>query len=121
MIDPGTRGVMQVAREVLSELDLDEVLGRVLSSAQALTGARYAALGVLDESGERLADFLTVGMDERGVLSSVQACPPERIDSSGGRRPDLFLGSVTAVTERWRTKPYSVAQFAVTIWGRARA
>ncbi len=68
MIDPRTLGVMQVARDVLSELDLDEVLSRVLTSAQALTGARYAALGVLDESGERLANFLTVGLDEKEKL-----------------------------------------------------
>ena len=64
MIDPPTKAVLQVARDVLSELDLDEVLQRVLTSAQSLTEARYAALGVLDEEAPRLARFLTVGMDE---------------------------------------------------------
>lgn len=68
MIDPRTLGVMQVARDVLSELDLDEVLSRVLTAAQTLTDARYAALGVLDETGERLANFLTVGLDEKEKL-----------------------------------------------------
>ncbi|HET9677324.1 MAG TPA: GAF domain-containing protein [Solirubrobacterales bacterium] len=64
MTDPATRALLQVARDVLSELDVDEVLRRVLSSAQALTEARYAALGVLDDEGHRLARFLTAGMDE---------------------------------------------------------
>lgn len=63
MVDPRTKALLQVARDVLSELDVDEVLGRVLTSAQRLTGARYAALGVLDKDGRRLASFLTVGMD----------------------------------------------------------
>ncbi|MGN6557384.1 MAG: GAF domain-containing protein, partial [Solirubrobacterales bacterium] len=64
MVDPATKALLQVARDVLSKLDVDEVLGRMLSSAQALTKARYAALGVLDEEGYRLARFLTAGMDE---------------------------------------------------------
>ncbi|MGN6257108.1 MAG: GAF domain-containing protein [Solirubrobacterales bacterium] len=64
MADPATKALLQVARDVLSELDVDEVLGRVLTSAQALTGARYAALGVLDDEGYRLARFLTAGMSE---------------------------------------------------------
>ena len=35
---------------MLEELDLELVLERVLEAARELTGARYAALGVLDES-----------------------------------------------------------------------
>lgn len=68
MIDRAGAVLQQVARDVLSELDVDEVLGRVLGSAQALTDARYAALGVLDERGDKLARFLTVGMDEAEEL-----------------------------------------------------
>jgi signal transduction histidine kinase len=63
-VDPRTKALLQVARDVLSQLDVDDVLGRVLTSAQKLTGARYAALGVLDKEGYRLANFLTAGMDE---------------------------------------------------------
>jgi GAF domain-containing protein len=40
------------------------VLTEVLRAAQELTGARYAALGVLDESKSGLARFLTVGVDD---------------------------------------------------------
>lgn len=68
MVDPATKALLQVARDVLSELDVDEVLKRVLASAQTLTGARYAALGILDESGNKLARFLTAGLDEEEKL-----------------------------------------------------
>lgn len=64
MSERATRAILQVARDVLSELDVEEVLERVLSSARSLTGARYAALGVVDEEGYRLARFLTAGMGE---------------------------------------------------------
>jgi signal transduction histidine kinase len=66
--DRPAEAVIQIARDVLSQLDLDEVLTRVLASAQGLTGARYAALGVLDDEGERLARFLTRGIDEEAIL-----------------------------------------------------
>jgi signal transduction histidine kinase len=36
----------------------------VLESARELTGARYAALGVLDQAGTGLARFITAGIDE---------------------------------------------------------
>ena len=62
-MDNATRGILDVARSVLSELDLDTVLDRVLRAAQELTGARYAALGVLNESRTELVSFLTKGID----------------------------------------------------------
>jgi two-component system, NarL family, sensor histidine kinase DevS len=63
-MDRVTREVVNLAATVLKELDLDAVLQRVLESACALTDARYAALGVLDESQTELARFLTMGIDE---------------------------------------------------------
>jgi len=62
--EPAPRVLLQVARDVLSELDVEEVLRRVLNSAQTLTEARYAALGVLDDKGYKLVRLLTVGMSE---------------------------------------------------------
>ncbi|HYB24392.1 MAG TPA: GAF domain-containing sensor histidine kinase [Solirubrobacteraceae bacterium] len=64
-MDRTTQGILDVARSVLAELDLDVVLERVLESAQDLTEARYAALGVLNDSRTELARFLTKGIDER--------------------------------------------------------
>lgn len=63
-MDPATRSVLSLARSVLGELDLDVVLERVLEASRELTGAKYAALGVLDETRRELARFLTVGIDE---------------------------------------------------------
>jgi two-component system, NarL family, sensor histidine kinase DevS len=56
--------LLDVGRGVLSELDLDSVLDRVLETAAELTGAQYAAVGVLDEERRGLARFLTRGVDE---------------------------------------------------------
>ena len=63
-----------VARELLGELDVEVVLKGVLEAARELTGAGYAALGVLarqehdDGEGVGLARFITVGLDERTRL-----------------------------------------------------
>jgi two-component system, NarL family, sensor histidine kinase DevS len=72
-VDRATQGILEVARSVLSELDLDVVLDRVLQAAQELTGARYAALGVLDDSRTELVRFLTKGIaaDTRAAIGSL--------------------------------------------------
>ena len=58
------RALLEVGRALVSDLDLEAVLERVLVAARELTGARYAAVGVLDEAGEGLERFLTSGIDE---------------------------------------------------------
>jgi signal transduction histidine kinase len=45
------------------ELDLDEVLNRIVEAARQLTGARYVALGVIGPD-DRLVRFLHSGMDD---------------------------------------------------------
>jgi signal transduction histidine kinase len=57
--------LLAVGRSLVSELDLEVVLNRVLEAARDLTGARYAALGILDERREELERFLTIGVDDR--------------------------------------------------------
>ncbi|GIU93908.1 MAG: histidine kinase [Gaiellaceae bacterium] len=47
-----------------SELSLDALLQKIVETAAELTGARYAALGVVERSGRGLERFLTVGIDE---------------------------------------------------------
>jgi signal transduction histidine kinase len=56
--------LLGVSRVLLSELDLEMVLEHVLDAALKLTGARYAALGVLDRERTGLAQFVTRGIDE---------------------------------------------------------
>jgi signal transduction histidine kinase len=55
--------LLDVGQALVAELDIERLLQRVLEVARELTGARYAALGVLDERRERLERFLTVGVD----------------------------------------------------------
>ncbi|HWK19128.1 MAG TPA: GAF domain-containing protein [Solirubrobacteraceae bacterium] len=62
-IGPAARAVLHAARGVLADLDLERVLEGLVESARELTGARYGALGVLDESGTSLARFITAGID----------------------------------------------------------
>ncbi len=47
-----------------SELTLAGALRRITETAAELVDAKYAALGVLDESQSRLSEFVTVGLDE---------------------------------------------------------
>ena len=49
---------------VSADLDLDEVLGRIVESAASLVDARYGALGVISADGERLVEFVTRGFSE---------------------------------------------------------
>jgi signal transduction histidine kinase len=58
------RTLTELGHGVLEELELEPVLQRVLAVARELTGARYAALGVLDARRTELERFLTVGIDE---------------------------------------------------------
>src|SRR4051812_13111780 len=56
--------LLEAGRGLLADMDLGLVLDRLLDLARELTGARYAALGILDERRNELAQFLTVGIDE---------------------------------------------------------
>src|SRR5437868_5731614 len=57
------RALFEAGVAVTSELSLDAVLQRLVEVAAQLTGARYAALGVIDETGSQLERFLTHGID----------------------------------------------------------
>ncbi|NNN00286.1 MAG: GAF domain-containing protein [Acidimicrobiaceae bacterium] len=46
-----------------TDAELDELLSRIVETASRLVGARYGALGVLASDGERLARFITFGLD----------------------------------------------------------
>ena len=48
-----------------SELSLDALLQQLVETAAQLTGAQYAALGVIDRTGQGLERFLTTGIDRR--------------------------------------------------------
>jgi two-component system, NarL family, sensor histidine kinase DevS len=86
------RGLVDAGIALTSELSLDGVLRQLVETAARLTGARYAALGVIDPSGNRLERFITTGIDEdtireigdfpvgRGVLGVlIRAAKPLRL------------------------------------------
>ena len=63
----GPRSLRQLLDAVMTvgaDLDLETVLRHIVESAVSLVDARYGALGVLDESGTRLSQFITVGMGD---------------------------------------------------------
>jgi signal transduction histidine kinase len=56
--------LIEAGRGLVSELDLDVILDRLLDVARELTGADHAALGVLDERREGLAQLVSKGLDD---------------------------------------------------------
>jgi signal transduction histidine kinase len=82
------RRLLDAGRALVGELDPQAVLDRILAAAREVTGARYAALAILDEHGH-VGELLAIGVDEptrteigdlpsgRGVLGLVweDQCP----------------------------------------------
>jgi signal transduction histidine kinase len=101
-MDQATRGVLKIARGVLEQLDTEQVLESVLDAARELTGARYAALGVLDEPRQTLARFLTRGIEDdqrqaigalptgRGVLGELIRNPRPLRMADVGSHPSSY-------------------------------
>jgi signal transduction histidine kinase len=99
-----------------SDSELDVLLKHLVRSACDLVGAQYGALGVLDASGQRIAEFITFGVDEaqrqaighlpvgRGLLGEVihagtsirvDSMPTEKLSALPTNHPPMhnFLGS----------------------------
>jgi two-component system sensor histidine kinase DevS len=55
--------LFQASIALNAELSLDALLQKLVETAAALTDARYAALGRIDETGGELERFLTTGID----------------------------------------------------------
>jgi signal transduction histidine kinase len=60
----GWRELLDAVLTIGSDLDLPAMLQRIVGSAVRLVDADYGALGVLDESGTQLAEFITVGISD---------------------------------------------------------
>jgi signal transduction histidine kinase len=58
------RTLIETGLAINSELSLDGVLQRIVEAAAQVTGAQYAALGVIDSTGTSLERFITHGIDE---------------------------------------------------------
>ncbi|MHB1710366.1 MAG: GAF domain-containing sensor histidine kinase [Acidimicrobiales bacterium] len=51
------------------EMKLPELLRHIVDTAVQLSGATYGALGVLDDEGKALAQFVTIGLDAESELA----------------------------------------------------
>lgn len=58
--------LVDVGRGLMETLALDDLLDRVLSVAREVTGARYAAVGILGPGRRELERFITSGIDAAG-------------------------------------------------------
>jgi len=56
------RALVETGIAINSELSLDGVLERIVEAAARVTGARYAALGVIDPAGGGVERFVTYGL-----------------------------------------------------------
>jgi two-component system, NarL family, sensor histidine kinase DevS len=87
------RAIVDAGVALASELSLDAVLQRIVEAAAQLTGAKYAALGVIGPSGQSLEKFVVTGIDAetqavigdfprgRGILGAlIQDAKPLRLD-----------------------------------------
>jgi two-component system, NarL family, sensor histidine kinase DevS len=86
------RALVEAGVAITSELSLDALLQLLVEKAAELTGARYGALGVIDEGGSGLELFVTTGVDAetqvaigdlprgRGILGAlIQDAKPLRL------------------------------------------
>jgi signal transduction histidine kinase len=64
------RRLIEAGMILASELSLEVVLRRIVEVAAELTDARYGALGVLTSDGQKIEEFITVGItpEERAAL-----------------------------------------------------
>jgi signal transduction histidine kinase len=57
-----SQGLIEAGISLAAEQALDRLLQEVVDVARELTGARYAALGVVNDAGTGLSDFITSGL-----------------------------------------------------------
>ena len=88
------RAIVDAGVALASELSLDAVLKKIVETAAELTDAQYAALGVIDPSGQALERFIVTGIDPetqdaigelprgRGILGAlIDDAKPLRLDN----------------------------------------
>jgi signal transduction histidine kinase len=59
------RALLDAGIALGAETSLDSLLQKLVETAAELTGAQYAALGVIDQSGRELERFVTHGLDPK--------------------------------------------------------
>src|ERR1019366_9163206 len=90
------RRILEATFLIERDLELPALLRHVVEEARSMTGARYGALGVLNDERTALGEFITVGLEAdeearigpsptgRGVLGLLVADPrPLRLAALG--------------------------------------
>ena len=111
------RALVEAGIALTSELSLDAVLQKLVETAAALTGARYAALGVIDPTGSRLERFVTTGIDaETHARDRRPAHRPRH-----PRRPHPRRAAAAAARPRPRIRARSASRRAIRRCARSSA
>jgi len=73
--DPERLGrLLDAVLSIGADLSLPDVLRRIVESGVAVVGARYGALGVLDEQRRGLSEFVNVGLTPEEIAAASWAC-----------------------------------------------
>src|SRR6187551_2302998 len=121
------RRLIDAGRVLIANLDVEAVLEQLLDVARAVTGARYAAVGVLDESRQALERFVTAGIDPathraigelptgRGILGVLIDDPrPLRLEHIGDHPQSYGFPSAHPEMETFLGVPVTVRE---EVWG----
>ncbi len=94
------RRVLEAALLIEADLDLPTLLRHIVEEARSMTNARYGALGVLNDDGTGLAEFITAGLEReeeeligprptgRGILGRLISQPEPLRIAELGSHPD---------------------------------
>ena len=121
------RRLIDAGRSLIARLDVEAVLEQLLDVAREVTGARYAAVGVLDKSREELERFVTAGVDPethraigdlprgRGILGLLIEDPrPLRLAHIGDHPHSYGLPSGHPEMETFLGVPVTIRE---EVWG----
>jgi signal transduction histidine kinase len=121
------RRLIDAGRVLIANLDVDAVLEQLLDVAREVTGARYAAVGVLDDSRQALERFVTAGIDPaihraigelptgRGILGVLIDDPrPLRLEHIGDHPQSYGFPSAHPEMETFLGVPVTIRE---EVWG----
>ena len=125
--EPRLRRLIDAGRTLIAKLDVESVLQQLLDVAREVTGARYAAVGVLDDSRQNLERFVTAGIDPathraigdlprgRGILGSLIEEPkPLRLAHIGDHPRSYGFPSAHPEMETFLGVPVVIRE---EVWG----
>ncbi|REF37987.1 GAF domain-containing sensor histidine kinase [Thermasporomyces composti] len=95
------RGLLEAVLSVGRDLELNDVLHRIVEAAAELVDAQYGALGVLDPAGDRIVSFVFTG------LSDEEAAAIGRYPSGHGVLGELIRQQVPLRLDDVRSHPAS--------------